>query len=360
MNYPFEISWVTQQEQRGTGHAVKICEHYIESDPFFMMYGDIFTSQRTIKNIIILGQSNDLTGGIFSAKKVRNPEKYGCLEIKNNKLVKIYEKHSSPPSSYINAGIMVLPLIIFNYLTHTSESSRGEIELTEGINQLIQNQRELFFSIYYIKDHWFDIGYPWNLITANEVGMQKAEFPAKSSSFSAVTIEGSVKLADSAILRPGTFIQGPVIIDENVTVGPNCFLRSSTYLGKGVRIGNGVEIKSSLILENTTIGHLSYIGDSVIGKNCNFGAGTKVANLRLDNNEINMRIKGESVSTGRKKLGVFMGDNVKTGINASLMPGIIIGENSIIGAHTLVNQDIPPNTILYYDPFQGLIQKSLE
>ncbi len=360
MNYPFEISWVTQQEQRGTGHAVKICEHYIESDPFFMMYGDIFTSQRTIKNIIILGQSNDPTGGIFSAKKVRNPEKYGCLEIKNNRLVKIYEKYSSPPSSYINAGIMVLPLTIFNYLTHTSESNRGEIELTEGINQLIQNQRELFFSIYYIKDHWFDIGYPWNLITANEVGMQKAEFPTKSSSFSAVTIEGSVKLADSAILRPGTFIQGPVIIDENVTVGPNCFLRSGTYLGKGVRVGNGVEIKSSLILENTTIGHLSYIGDSVIGKNCNFGAGTKVANLRLDNNEINMRIKGESVSTGRRKLGVFMGDNVKTGINASLMPGIIIGENSIIGAHTLVNQDIPPNTILYYDPFQGLIQKSLE
>lgn len=360
ITYPFDIQWVMQQEQRGTGHAVKICEQYIKSDPFFMMYGDIFTSQRTIEDILMLGQSNDLTGGIFSAKKVKNPEKYGCLEIKNDILMKIHEKHPTPPSTYINAGMIVLPLTIFDYLTHTFESIRGEIELTEGINQLIQNQKEISFSIYYIKDHWIDIGYPWNLITANEVGMQKIDFPAKPSTSSSVTIEGSIKLADSAILRPGTFIQGPVIIDENVTVGPNCFLRSGTYLGKKVRIGNGVEIKNSMILENTTIGHLSYVGDSVIGRNCNFGAGTKVANLRLDNNEISMKIKDELVSSGQRKLGIFMGDNVKTGINTSLMPGITIGENSIIGAHTLVNQDVPSNTILYYDPTQGLIQKSLE
>ncbi|MFX0207384.1 MAG: bifunctional sugar-1-phosphate nucleotidylyltransferase/acetyltransferase [Candidatus Hodarchaeota archaeon] len=359
INYPFEISWVTQHEQRGTGDAVKICEQYIKSDPFFMMYGDIFTSQRTIKDIITLGQSNDLTGGIFSTKKVRNPEKYGCLEIRNNKLVKIMEKHPNPPSNQINAGIMVLPLRIFNYLTHTSASSRGEIELTEGINQLIQNQKGFFFSIYNIKDHWIDIGYPWNLLDANEVEMKKIEFPT-SPPPSAVTIEGPIKFANSATLRPGTFIQGPVVIDENVIVGPNCFLRPSTYLGKNVRVGNAVEIKNSLILDNTTIGHLSFVGDSIIGRSCNFGAGTKVANLRLDNNYINMTIKGERISTGRRKFGVFMGHNVRTGINVSLMPGITIGENSQIGAHTFVNQDIPPNTRFYYDPDKGLIQKSLE
>ncbi|MFX1285224.1 MAG: bifunctional sugar-1-phosphate nucleotidylyltransferase/acetyltransferase [Promethearchaeota archaeon] len=360
INYPFEISWVTQQEQRGTGHAVKICEKYIESDPFFMMYGDIFTSQQTIKDIITLGQSDDLSGGVFSTKKVKNPEKYGCLEIIDDKLVKILEKHPDPPSAYINAGMMVLPLTIFNYLNHTSKSSRGEIELTEGLNQLIQNQKKFFFSIYYIKDHWIDIGYPWNLLTANEVGMQKIEFPPVSPPSSAVTIEGPIKLADSATLRAGTFIQGPVIIDENVTVGPNCFLRPNTYLGNNVRVGNAVEIKNSVILNNTTIGHLSYVGDSIIGRDCNFGAGTKVANLRLDNNEISMSVKGEQIPTGRRKLGVFMGDNVKTGINVSLMPGITIGENSRIGAHTLINQDIPPNTIIYHDPIKGLIQKHLE
>jgi bifunctional UDP-N-acetylglucosamine pyrophosphorylase/glucosamine-1-phosphate N-acetyltransferase len=131
-------------------------------------------------------------------------------------------------------------------------------------------------------------------------------------------------------------------------------------LGKNVRIGNAVEIKNSLILDNTTIGHLSYVGDSVIGKKCNFGAGTKVANLRLDKKEVYMTIKEERISSGRKKLGVFMGDNVNTGINVSLMPGITIGENSHIGAHTLVNQDVPPNMLFYYDPEKGLVKKPLQ
>ena len=357
MDYPFEINWVIQQEQRGTGHAVKICEKYIDTSYFFMMYGDIFTSQRTIKDIISLGQSNDLSRGIFSAKKVNNPEKYGCLEIENDYLVRILEKDPQPPSTYINAGIMVLPSTIFDSLASTPESSRGEIEVTEGINKLIKNGA--YFSLYYIKDHWIDIGYPWNLLTANEVGMQKIQFPSKLPPTTGVTIEGSLKLADSATLRPGTFIQGPVIIDENTIVGPNCYIRPGTYLGKNVRIGNAVEIKNSLILDNATIGHLTYLGDSIIGKGCNFGAGTKVANLRLDNDDIEMTIQGEKISTGRRKLGVLMGDNVKTGINVSLMPGITIGENSQIGAHTLVNQDVPPNTLLYYDPNQGLIKKLL-
>ncbi|MHA2202394.1 MAG: bifunctional sugar-1-phosphate nucleotidylyltransferase/acetyltransferase, partial [Candidatus Hodarchaeales archaeon] len=334
MNYPFKIDWVTQQEQRGTGHAVKVCEQYIDSKSFFMMYGDIFTRQQVIKEILQLGQTNDHRRGIFSAKKVTNPEKYGCLEIRKDYLVRIFEKHPQPPSSYINAGMMVLPSKIFDYLTNTPKSSRGEVELTDSINQLIQD--DFSFSIYYIKDHWIDIGYPWDLLTANEVGMEKMEFPTISPP-STVAIEGPIKIAENAILRPGTFIQGPVVIEENVIVGPNCFLRPGTYLGKNVRIGNAVEIKNSIILDNTTIGHLSYVGDSVIGRRCNFGAGTKVANLRLDKKDIYMTIKGERISSGRSKLGIFMGDSVKTGINVSLMPGITIGENSRIGAHTLVN-----------------------
>ncbi len=354
--YPFKIDWVTQQEQRGTGHAVKICEQHIDSKSFFMIYGDIFTSQQAIKEIILLGQTNDRNKGIFSAKKVSNPEKYGCLEIKDDYLVRIFEKHPQPPSSFINAGMMVLPSTIFDYLTHTSKSSRGEIELTDGINQLIQDGYS--FSIYNIKDHWIDIGYPWDLLTANEVGMEKQEFPTITSPLS-VTIEGRIKIAENVILRPGTFIQGPVVIEENVIVGPNCFLRPGTYLGKNVRIGNAVEIKNSMILDNTTIGHLSYVGDSVIGRYCNFGAGTKIANLRLDEKDIYMTIKGERISSGRRKLGVFMGDSVKTGINVSLMPGVTIGENSQIGAHTLVNQDVAPNTLFYYDPTKGPVKKPL-
>ncbi|MFX0050988.1 MAG: bifunctional sugar-1-phosphate nucleotidylyltransferase/acetyltransferase [Candidatus Hermodarchaeota archaeon] len=357
-DYPFEIIWVFQTEQLGTGHAVKICEEYIGSNHFFMMYGDIFTSPNIISEIIRLGKSITHSNGIFAAKLVENPEKYGCLEIKNDSLVQIREKDPNPPSKYINAGIMVLPSIIFDYLNQITESIRGETELTDGVNKLIHRGANL--AIYYIKDHWIDIGYPWSILEANEIGLQELRFQNKITIPKGVTIEGSVKLANNVTLRPGSFIQGPVVIDENTVVGPNCFIRPASYIGKNVRIGNAVEIKNSLILDNTTIGHLSYVGDSIIGKGCNFGAGTKVANMKLEKNEIKMNIQGKILFTGRKKLGVFFGDNVKTGINVSLMPGITIGENSRIGAHTLVNQNVPSNTLFYQDPKNKITQKSLQ
>ena len=104
------------------------------------------------------------------------------------------------------------------------------------------------------------------------------------------------------------------------------------------------------MLEGATVGHLSYVGDSILGKKCNLGAGTKVANLRFDDKTIQMQIKGKKVDSGRRKLGVILGDNVKTGINVSIMPGIIIGENSRIGAHTIVSSNVPSNSLLYFNP----------
>ncbi len=357
MEYPFEIKWVVQKEQRGTGHAVKICRQYVTSSHFLMMYGDIFTAKKTINEILALDLLNDQFKGILSGVSVTNPEKYGYFEMKNNLVMKIKEKDPHPTSNVINAGIMILPTTIFDILDETPESSRGEIELTDGINRLIQQNTT--FSLHQIRDYWIDIGYPWNILEANEIAMGSIEKISQPKSVLGVTIIGEVQIAKNAILRPGSFIQGPCVISENVTVGPNCHIRPGTYLGKNVRIGNAVEIKNSIILDNTIIGHLSYVGDSIIGKDCNFGAGTKVANLKLDKTDISMVVKGEKLNTGRRKLGVIMGDGVKTGINVSIMPGTIIGEQALIGAHTLVNRNIPAKTLYYYDPEKGLLQKSL-
>ncbi|MHA2095004.1 MAG: bifunctional sugar-1-phosphate nucleotidylyltransferase/acetyltransferase [Candidatus Hodarchaeales archaeon] len=352
-SYPFEIKWVTQKEQRGTGHAIQLCKHLIDSDKFLMMYGDIFVSRNTIHEFINYPLSTKNTQGAIATFEVDTPEKYGCLETADGKLVHIWEKQPDPPSRFINAGLMIIPSEIFSILNEIKASSRGEIELTDGINKLVKD--EFSFGLYEINDFWIDTGYPWDVLSANTLGLSQNLQDSKYSPLVNVTIEGHVEIADSAIIRPGTFIQGPIIIDEDSVVGPNSFIRAGTYIGKDVRIGNGVEIKNSIILDGTTIGHLSYVGDSIIGHECNFGAGTKVANLKLDNQSISMEIQGTRVNTGRRKLGTIMGDNVKTGINVSIMPGISIGENSRIGAHTLISTNIPPNSLTYYDPESGRV-----
>ena len=352
-SYPFEIKWVTQEEQKGTGHAIQQCKHFVDSKKVLMMYGDIFVSHKTIHEFIKYPLSTKNAHGVIAAFEVDTPEKYGCLEIENDNLIHIWEKKQNPPSRLINAGLMIIPKEIFTTLEELKESDRGEFELTDGINKLVETDHS--FEIYEINDFWVDTGYPWDVLSANNLGLnQKLSF-SKIIPLTGVTIEGNVNIGNNSVVHPGTFIQGPVIIDEDSVVGPNCYIRAGTYIGKDVRIGNAVEIKNSIILDGTTIGHLSYVGDSIIGRGCNFGAGTKVANLKLDNETISMEIQGIRVNSGKRKLGTVMGDNVKTGINVSIMPGISIGENSRIGAHTLLSKNVPSNSLSYYEPKTGRV-----
>ncbi len=91
-----------------------------------------------------------------------------------------------------------------------------------------------------------------------------------------------------------------------------------------MRIGNGVEVKNSIVMDGTNIGHLSCVGDSVIGENCNFGAGSKVTNLQHDNRTVMVELAGRKFDSGRRKLGVIMGDGVHTGINSMINVGTTI------------------------------------
>ena len=155
-----------------------------------------------------------------------------------------------------------------------------------------------------------------------------------------------VTVEEGARIRSGVYIEGPAFIGKGSDVGPNCFIRPHTSIGRNVRIGNACEVKNSIIMDKTHIGHLSYVGDSIIGENCNLGAGTTIANYRFDGETVKMAVKDSILDTGRRKLGVVLGDDVKTGINASLMPGVKVGNNSWIGPGITVHQDVPPNTIV--------------
>ena len=183
------------------------------------------------------------------------------------------------------------------------------------------------------KDDWFDVGRPWDLLDANVWALKRMEQKVLGTVEQGAHLIGPITVAESARVRSGAYIEGPVFIDEEADVGPNCYIRSGTSLGKKTRVGNGCEIKNSLIMDGTHIGHLSYVGDSVIGEKCNFGAGTITANLRFDDGRIEMVIKGKVVDSGRRKLGVVMGDNVKTGIQSSFMPGVKVGANTWVGAN---------------------------
>ena len=137
-----------------------------------------------------------------------------------------------------------------------------------------------------------------------------------------VVIGSKVKIKDNAKILSFSHIEG-VVINENVSVGPFCRLRPGTILEKNSKIGNFVEVKKSKIKKNSKVSHLSYIGDTIIGKSANIGAGTITCNY-----------------DGIKKSKTVIGDNSFVGSNSSLVAPVKIGRNSTIGAGSVITQNV--------------------
>jgi len=287
------------------------------------------------------------TAAVMGVVPVDQPENYGIIEQDaEGKVKRLVEKPAAgkAPSNLANAGIYAFSKDVFDKIKQTKASLRGEWELTDAITMLAEEDKTVL-TAQLSKNDWFDVGRPWDLLDANNWALKRMDHKILGTIEQGAHLIGPVTVAESARIRSGAYIEGPTFIDEEADIGPNCYIRAGTSLGKKTRVGNGVEIKNSIIMDGTHIGHLSYVGDSIIGEKCNFGAGTITANLRLDNGHIKMMIKDKVVDTGRRKLGVVMGDNVKTGIKSLFMPGIKVGANTWVGVNLLVERDLPANSI---------------
>jgi len=345
--FGLKIEYAYQKGVFGTGNAVSVAEPYVDGD-FLLVYGDLLFTAEALKKVLEVHRQKK-PSATLSVVSVDRPEDYGIIELKDEGEVKsIIEKPSreEAPTNLANAGLYVFSPEIFEKVKSISTSSRGEWEITDAIGLLIKEKKPVF-AAEIRRDEWFDIGRPWDLLEANRWVLTQVEHGVFGNVEEGAHIIGPVTVAETARIRSGAYIEGPAYIGENSDVGPNCYIRPCTSIGKNVRIGNACEIKNSIIMDGVHIGHLSYVGDSIIGENCNLGAGTITANYRLDAGTIKMMVKDRLVDTGRTKLGAVLGDNVKTGINALLMPGVKVGNNCWIGPNVIVHRDLPPNTTIF-------------
>jgi len=155
-------------------------------------------------------------------------------------------------------------------------------------------------------------------------------------------INNNIAVHKTATIEKGAVIKTPAIIGYNCFVGANAYLRNGVYLNEGVKIGTGCEIKSSIIFSNSAIAHFNFIGDSIIGNNVNFEAGSVTANHynERSDKQITVLYNGKLVPTGAVKFGALVGDDSKIGANAVLSPGTILQKNTIVKRLELVEQVI--------------------
>ena len=187
----------------------------------------------------------------------------------------------------------------------------------------------------------FLIRHPWDFLRANEQYVAAlAGNVIMGDIHPSAVIEGVIHLGPGSRILPGVFIEGNVVIGANCKIGPNCYLRGSTSIGDDCHIGQAVEIKNCLILSHTNVGHLSYVGDSVLGEQVNFGAGTTTANFRHDGQSHRSAVHGMLIDTGRTKFGAIIGDGVHTGINTSIYPGRKLWPHTTTRPGDIVQSDI--------------------
>lgn len=316
-----DIEYVEQHEQLGTAHAIDTAINHVDRR-FLALNGDILLEPGCLEELL-----NVDGDAVMTVKKVARPEEFGVIETQGDRVRRIREKPDDPKPSLANSGIYVFEPGVFDYIGRTKRSPRGEYEITDTLQMMIDDGLDVR---YHVVDRWLDIGRPWDLLTGNEMILEDLVGESYGDVEPGVTIRGEVCIGAGTQIRSGAYIEGPTIIGEACDIGPNCYIRGRTAIGDNVRIGHAVEIKNSIIMNCTRIGHLSYVGDSVVGEDCNFGAGTVVANLRHDNRTIRLMVKGELEDSGRRKLGVIMGDQVKTGINTTINVGTVVEDEVLV------------------------------
>jgi len=177
---------------------------------------------------------------------------------------------------------------------------------------------------------------PW-LITNNlAVVLQKMIYHLDA----AYLIKNGIAIHQTATVEKNAVLKAPVIVGEGCFISANAYLRGGVYLGKGTTVGTGCEVKTSIVLHESAIAHFNFIGDSIIGSNVNFEAGSIIANHYNERKDKRIRVVAgtEIMHTHVEKFGALIGDNCKIGANAVLSPGTILEKNAVVKRLALVEQ----------------------
>ncbi|WP_238392151.1 bifunctional sugar-1-phosphate nucleotidylyltransferase/acetyltransferase [Halorussus amylolyticus] len=320
------VEYAVQTEQAGTADAVRAAREYLDGR-FAVLNGDNLYDPAGVESLFAEGPA-------VGARRVEDPSNYGVLSTEGRTVTDIVEKPADPPTDLANTGAYLFPAEASEWLD-VPESERGEREITDVLARVIDEYEVTAVEL----DRWLDVGRPWELLEANEWKLGELERDVRGEVHETADLRGNVVVEEGATVDAGVVVEGPALVRAGASVGPNAYVRGATLVGEDAKVGHAVEVKNSVLMRGATVGHLSYVGDSVLGRDVNFGAGTTVANLRHDDEAVKLSVKGERVSTGRRKFGVVAGDDAKTGIDVALNAGVKLSAGARVPPGETVTRD---------------------
>ena len=327
------LHYVEQKRKLGIGHAVMQIKNKISPGEYFLLlYGDTLTAENIFSKVqqsfhsfkcpvasICLPPSNQMFGNVFLNARME--------------ITKIVEKpKGNNLGNYVLSGVFILPASFFKLLKSSGNSMEKALKKVVAEEGLRASMWE---------DEWLDVVYPWEILTANKMIMDSWQESsiAKTATLEAnVTLQGIVRIEAGAIIKSGAVLEGPCCIGEGSYIGNNSLIRSYTSVGKNCKVGSGVELKNCVVMDNSQIGRLSFVGDSVLGENVDMGAGCMTVNRTVDWKPISVKNGKRPMGTGMTKLGAFLGDGVVVGAGNTLEPGMVVAPGKILPACYSVTQ----------------------
>jgi glucose-1-phosphate thymidylyltransferase len=257
-----KVTYIPQDAPLGLAHAVKISRDFIGDDRFVMFLGDNVI-EGGISPLIQQFAERDWNSQIVLTE-VNQPEQYGVAELdEQGRIIRLIEKPKVPPSNLALVGIYMFDKSIFEAVNAIRPSWRGELEITDAIQWLVENQHSVYPYIH--RGWWIDTGRPGEMLEANSLVLEELEprnegyVDRDSEVDSRVSIEQGAEVINSVV-------RGPTIIGENARI-VNSYVGPFTSIGSECLIQNA-EIERSIVLEYSVIKDLpARVQDSLIGRN---------------------------------------------------------------------------------------------
>lgn len=323
----------------GMAGAVLAAQDLVGDEALLIFSSNDVLAQSAFESIQLASQSE--ADAYLLAYRVQDYFPGGYLKVDGKRITGIVEKPipGEEPSDLINLVLHLhkKPQALFQALQKVSTDRDDRYEV--ALDTLMKNQ--VFEAVPY-EGYWQALKFPWHILALMQFSLKMSGARIHPSAQIAETalIKGDVVIEEGAKIMDHAVVQGPAYIGKNTIVANNALVRES-MIGANSVVGFGTEVARSYIGEKCWF-HSNYVGDTVMGDNCSFGAGAVCANLRLDEKEIT----SGGQPSGRTKLGPILGENIRIGVNTSLMPGIRIGSNSMIASGLTLAQDLDPGSFV--------------
>lgn len=185
--------------------------------------------------------------------------------------------------------------------------------------------------------------YPWQALAGLKEEILRIGNALDKNEYAEVS--AGVWVHKSAKIAPTAYLGAPCIVGESSEVRHCAFIRGAALVGKNCVVGNSAELKNAVLFDGAQVPHFNYVGDSVLGYKSHLGAGAVTSNVKSDKTPVAMKRGEETMQTGLKKAGAFVGDFAEIGCNAVLNPGTIIGRNATVYPLSRVRGTVEENCI---------------